>query len=163
MSQIQLSYAVPKEDGQVIVERRVCSIVRGDPLIVDETCILAGVSYANEGRLGRGYKQRLGLVNVILGRGVLLTDLGRLAPDGDQIEASISPGGDMVAYWVFPGKKEVPRLSLQSFNTSHFRGVKGTALEDERARSRKQQAEEDETYWRWQEKEEALLEERLGG
>ena len=163
-SRIRLSYAVPKGDvlpDEVTVERCLCGTVR-TPLIVDEACILAGVSYDTPYQHGRGYKQRLGLVNVISGRVVLLTDRGRLAPDDDQIDACISPRGDVVAYWVFPGKKGIPRLSLQYFDASYLR-VKGTSLEDELKRLRKRRAEEDETYQRWQEREETLLEERLGG
>jgi len=162
-SRIELSYAVPKGNvlpEEVTVERCLCGTVR-DPLIVDETCILAGVSYDTHYQYGRGYKQRLGLVNVISGRVVLLADRGRLAPDDDQIDACISPRGDVVAYWVFPGKKGIPRLSLQYIDASFLR-VKGTSLEDELARSRKRRAEEDETYQRRQEREDTLLEERLG-
>lgn len=161
-SRIELSYAVPKEDvlpDEVRVEKRLCGTVR-DPFIVDEACILASVSYDAPYQYGRGYKQRLGLVNVISGRVVLLADRGRLAPDDDQIDACISPSGDVVAYWVFPGKKGIPRLSLQHFDASSLR-VKGTSLEDELERHRKQQAAEDETYRIWQEKEDTLLEERL--
>lgn len=162
-SRIRLSYAVPTGDGlpdEVTVEKRLCGTVR-DPLIVDGACILAEVSYDTPYQHGRGYKQRLGLVNVISGRVVLLADRGRLAPDDDQIEACISPKGDVVAYWVFPGKKGIPRLSLQYFDASSLR-VKGTPLEDELERLRKRRAEEDETYQRWREQEDTLLEERLG-
>jgi transcriptional regulator with XRE-family HTH domain len=162
-SKIGLSYAVPKGDvlpDEVRVERCLCGTVR-DPLIVDETCILAGVSYDTPHQYGRGYKLRLGLVNVISGRVVLLTDRGRLAPDDQQIDACISPKGDVVAYWVFPERKGIPRLSLQYFDASSLR-VKGTSLEDELERHRKRRAKEDEIYQRWQEEEDTLLEERLG-
>jgi len=162
-SRIHLSYAVPKGDllpDEVTVEKHLCGTVR-DPLVVDEACILAGVSYDTPYQHRRGYKQRLGLLNVISGRVVLLADLGRLAPDDDQIDACISPRGDVVAYWVFPGEKGIPRLSLQYFDASHLRG-KGTSLKDELDRSQKRRAEEDEIYRRWQEKEDTLLEERLG-
>jgi transcriptional regulator with XRE-family HTH domain len=163
-SRILLSYAVPKGEmypNEVTVERCLVGTVR-DPLIVDEACVLAVVSNNTRYRHGRGYKQRLGLVNVISGRMVLLVDRGRLVSGDGQGDARISPRGDVVAYWVFPKNKGIPRLSLQYFDASDLR-VKGTSLEDELAKSLKRRAEGDETYRRWQEKEDTLLEERLGG
>jgi transcriptional regulator with XRE-family HTH domain len=161
-SSVELYYAVPKGDeflNDVTVEKRLCGTVRG-PLIIDEACILAGVSYDTPYQHGRGYKQRAGLVNLISGRIVLLGDQGRLASGDDQIDVCISPRGDVVAYWVFPDKKGIPRLSLQYIDTSFLR-AKGTSLADELERHRKRWAEEDETYRRWQEREDTLLEESL--
>jgi hypothetical protein len=163
-STVQLYYSVPKGEEllhDVTVEKLLCGTVRA-PLIVDEACILAGVSYNTPSRRGRGNKKRVGLVNVVSGRIVLLEDRGRLTPGDDQQDACISPRGDVVAYWTFPKMKGIPRLSLQFIDTSFLR-AKGTSLADELKRSRKRWVEGEETYQRWREEEDTLLEKRLGG
>lgn len=163
-STIELYYAVPKGEAflhDVTVEKRLCGTVRA-PLILDEACILAVVTYDTSYRQGRGYTQRAGLVNIVSGKVALLEDQGRLGPGDNQLDACISPRGDMVAYWAFPKDKGIPRLSLQFIDAAVLRG-KGASLDDELERSRKRWAEGEETYRLWQERENMLIEERLGG
>ena len=101
---------------EVQVHKWVSGIVR-QCVILDETCILAWVFYDTPYRWGRSYKRRIGLVNLISGRVVLLEDQGRWQPDENQMAAAIAPDGKMVAYWTFSADGE-PRLALQYLDSS---------------------------------------------
>jgi len=144
-SKVRLYYEVPQgnlypPEASVEVVRRFSGTVR-QPTILDNECILAWVSYDTPYRWGRVYKRRAGLVNVVSGRVVMLSDQGRFRPGDNQMYARISPRGDMVAYWTFPYKGE-PRLAIQHIDTAPLRD-KGASLETELEKSRKRRAEED--------------------
>lgn len=165
-SKVRLYYEVPQgnlypPDAEVEVVRRFSGTVR-QPTILDNECILAWVSYDTPYRWGRVYKRRAGLVNVVSGRVVMLSDQGRFRPGDNQMYARISSSGDMVAYWTFPYRGE-PRLTIQHIDTAPLR-EKGASLETELEKSRKHRAEEDAAHKRLIEEESNIRpDEKQGG
>lgn len=96
------------------------------PTIIDDACVLAPVEYHTAYPVGRSFKSRLGLCNIVSGRVVMLEDNGRLSDEDDQAMARISPHGDAIAYWVFP-REGLPRLTIQYISDAALR-VKGLTL-----------------------------------
>jgi transcriptional regulator with XRE-family HTH domain len=137
-SKIELYYQVPKpQEHPAIREVRVTKWVSGQvhqPVILDETCILAWVVYNTPYRWGRFYTRKIGLVNLVSGRVVLLEDQGRGRAEDNQVQATISPKGGMVAYWTFLASWET-RLALQHLDPAPL-CRKGSSLEVELEKSR---------------------------
>jgi hypothetical protein len=92
------------------------------------------VSYNTPYRWGRVNKRRLALVNLVSGRVVLLEDQGRGPVEDNQMAATISPGGGMVAYWTFSASGD-PRLAIQHIDSRPLRR-KGFSLRTELEKSR---------------------------
>jgi hypothetical protein len=138
-SQVELYYLIPGESGRgthaQMVRRYLGHI--GQPIIVDEGCVLAQVNYKTSHQWGVWPKDLLGLVNLVTGRIVMLDDRGRLRDEDFPIVARIAPAGDRVAYWVYPQDKRTPaRLVVQFIDTAPLQ-VKGVTLAAELDRSRK--------------------------
>jgi len=148
-SQIEVDYLVPRRgemhpwDSYVEVVRRFPGAVHR-PVIIDDTRILSLVSYDTLFRRGWGYKTRVGLLNLVSGRVVMLTDGGRLKGGDDQMEASLSPGGDAVAYWT-QSHEGVLRLSVQLIDHAPLR-LKGVSLSGELKLRRRLRLREQQEY-----------------
>ena len=144
-SKIELFYQVTKEQQGYppIRDVRITKWLSGQvhqPVILDERCVLAWVLYNTPYRWGRVYKRRIGLVNLISGRVVLLEDQGRWQAEDNQVAATLSPGGRMIAYWTFSASGD-PRLSIQHIDLEPL-CRKGSSLAIELEKSRKQWREE---------------------
>jgi len=139
-SHVEVYYLVPRRgemhpwDSYVQVVRRFPGAVHC-PVIIDDTRILSLVSYDTPYRRGWGYKNRVGLLNLVSGRVVMLTDGGRLGGGDDQMGASLSPKGDAVSYWT-QSHEGVLRLTVQFIDHAALR-LKGVSLSDELKLSRK--------------------------
>lgn len=133
-SHVEVYYLVPRrggmhpKDSYVQIVRRFPGAVHR-PIIIDDTCILSLVSYDTRERRGWGYKNRVGLLNLISGRVVMLTDGERLRDGDDQMGESLSPKGDAVAYWT-QSHEGILRLSVQFIDPAALR-MKGGSLSDE--------------------------------
>lgn len=115
-SQIEFAYLIPRAglhpfNTQVYPVKRCLGKVH-QPVIIDEGCVLAWVSYDTAFPSGMIQKTRLGLCNLVTGQVVMLSDAGHLQERDDQINATLSPTGTMIAYWVYPDGG-VPRLAIQ--------------------------------------------------
>jgi transcriptional regulator with XRE-family HTH domain len=134
---IELHYQVPRKrnqhswDSSVRVVRRFAGAVH-HPVILDEACVLSLVSYDTPYRLGRGfhgYKTRIGILNAMSGRVVMLMDHERFQGGDNQVEANISPNGEAIAYWTLPHEGDM-RLTVQWIDHVPLR-MKGVTLSEE--------------------------------
>ena len=139
-SSVQLYYLVPRRgemlprDAYVQVVRRFQGRVRR-PVIFDDACVLSLVSYDTLLRRGWGFANRAGLLNLVSGRVVMLTDGGRLGGGDDQTGARLSPKGDAVAYWTQSQERDL-RLTIQFLDHAALR-LKGVSLSEELKLKRK--------------------------
>jgi len=146
-SQVEVYYLVPRRgemhpwDSYVQLVRRFPGAVHR-PVIIDDTRVLSLVSYDTPYRRGRGYKSRMGLLNLVSGRVAMLMDGGRLKGGDDQVEASLSPRGDAVAYWT-QSHEGVLRLTVQFIDHAELR-LKGVSLANELKLRRKIRMQEQE-------------------
>jgi transcriptional regulator with XRE-family HTH domain len=146
-SHIEVYYLVPRKgemhpwDSYVQIVRRFPGAVHR-PVIIDDARMLSLVSYDTPYRRGWGYKSRVGLLNLVSGRVVMLMDGERLKGGDDQMEASLSPRGDAVAYWT-QSHEGVLRLTVQFVDHAEFR-LKGVSLSDELKLRRKIRMQEQE-------------------
>jgi transcriptional regulator with XRE-family HTH domain len=143
-SLVSLYYQVPKEkgyppDSYVRWDKRCLGRVY-QPIILDDSCILAWTTFNTPYRWGMDHKQRAGLLNLVSGKLAMLTDGGRLRPGDNQQGMSLSPCGTSVAYWVYPFEG-MPRLSIQHFNIAPLlsKGVTLLAELERRRRLREQE------------------------
>ena len=85
----------------------------GQPLILNDTCILAVATYDTPYPWFQGYRRLAGVCNLVSGRLVMLRDGGRLRPGDAQTGVRLTPRGDAVVYWVGNPDKKDWRLVLQ--------------------------------------------------
>jgi hypothetical protein len=85
------------------------------------------------------HKQRVGLINLVTGRLVMLIDDSRIRSGDNQRGARISPHGNAVAYWVYPLDGQ-PRLSIQYIDLAPLL-VEGVTLVDELEQERRRRQE----------------------
>lgn len=112
------------------------------PVIIDEGCILAWTEIDTPYRWGIFHKQRVGLLNLVSGRLAMLTDSDRLKRGDNQQEASISPRGNAVAYWVLP-YEGMHRICIQLIDDAALRVHRISLSQELERRCRRRAQEED--------------------
>jgi DNA-binding XRE family transcriptional regulator len=114
----EIGYSIPGSDSwdnSFTVDKVVMGFVHS-PRILNEHAVVGLVEYRSQYPWGMINKPLIGLVNLISGHVVMLTDNGRIR-DGDvQTSETFSEAGDLVAYWVLPEHGDA-RLSVQKVNS----------------------------------------------
>lgn len=145
-SLVELYYLEPREkryppDTYMSITRLFPGMI-GDTRILDESCVLALLTFATPYRWGMFQKRKAALINLISGRMVHLNDADRLRDGDDLSMGTISPQGRFVAYWAWPYEKNgVPRLTVQTIDNTPLR-VKKSSLAAELKQQQRQRIEE---------------------